>query len=161
MKRAKKYLNTREKDSQRKKISKEWCDIIGHTEHNSPWLTIFLEKLHEGHQGNVKCRRRAVQSVWWPGVSKNIKELIDNCRICCQTTKSHPEPLIRTLMPARLWQRIATALMEFKKVQYLVVVDYYSRYIELSKLESISSASNQPLEVHQGKTWSSRNTCVR
>lgn len=100
-----------------------------------------LEKLHEGHQGIVKCRRRAVQSVWWPGVSKNIKELIDNCRICCQTTKNHPEPLIPTPMPARPWQRIATDLMEFKKVQYLVVVDYYSRYIELSKLESTSSAS--------------------
>lgn len=100
-----------------------------------------LEKLHEGHQGIVKCWRRAVQSVWWPGVSKNIKELIDNCRICCQTTKNHPEPLIPTPMPARPWQRIATDLMEFKKVQYLVVVDYYSRYIELSKLESTSSAS--------------------
>ena len=100
-----------------------------------------LEKLHEGHQGIVKCRRRAVQSVWWPGVSKNIKELIDNCRICCQTTKNHPEPLIPTPMPARPWQRIATDLMEFKKVQYLVVVDYYSRYIELSKLESTLSAS--------------------
>ena len=82
-----------------------------------------LEKLHEGHQGIVKCRRHAVQSVWWPGVSKNIKELIDNCRICCQTTKNHLEPLIPTPMPARLWQKIATDLMEFKKVQYLVVGD--------------------------------------
>jgi transposase InsO family protein len=44
-------------------------------------------------------------------------------------------------MPARPWQRIAADLMEFKKVQYLVVVDYYSRYIELSKLENTSSAS--------------------
>ena len=82
-----------------------------------------LEKLHEEHQGIVKCRRRTVQSVWWPGVSKNIKELIDNCRICCQTTKNHLEPLIPTPMPARLWQKIATDLMEFKKVQYLVVGD--------------------------------------
>ena len=41
------YLNTREKDGQRKKISKEWCDIIGHTEHNSPWLTIFSCMNHE------------------------------------------------------------------------------------------------------------------
>ena len=36
-----------------------------------------LEKLHEGHQGIVKCRRRAIQSVWWPGISKNVKELIE------------------------------------------------------------------------------------
>ena len=100
-----------------------------------------LDKLHEGHQGIVKCRRRAIQSVWWPGVSKNVKELIDNCRICCQTRKNSPEPLIITPMPGWPWQRIAADLMEFKKSQYLVVVDYYSRYIELSKLESTSSSS--------------------
>ena len=98
-----------------------------------------LEKLHEGHQGIVKCRRRAVQSVWWPGLSRNIKELIDNCRVCCQATKNHPEPLIPTQMPGRPWQKVAADLMEFKKAQYLVVVDYYSRYIELSKLESTTS----------------------
>ncbi len=100
-----------------------------------------LEKLHEGHQGILKCRRRAIQSVWWPGISKNVKELIENCQVCCETTKNHPEPLIPTPMPARPWQRIAADLIEFKKVQYLVVVDYYSRYIELSKLENTSSAS--------------------
>ena len=100
-----------------------------------------LEKLHEGHQGITKCRRLAIQSVWWPGVSKNIKELIENCKICCQTTRKHPEPLAPSVMPERPWQKIAADLMEFKKVQYLVVVDYYSRYIELSKLESTTSQS--------------------
>ena len=121
-----------------------------------------LEKLHKEHQEIVKCRWRTVQSVWWLGVSKNIKELIDNCRICCQTTKNHPDPLIPTQMPARPWQRIATDLMEFKKVQYLVVVDYYSRYIKLSKLEKyLKCFHHQPLEVHHGKTWSSRNACVQ
>ena len=98
-----------------------------------------LEKLHEGLQGIVKCRRQAVQSVLWPGLSRNIKELIDNCRVCCQATKNHPEPLIPTLMPECPWQKVAADLMEFKKAQYLVVVDYYSRYIELSKLESTTS----------------------
>ena len=40
-----------------------------------------VDWLHEQHQGIVKCRRRAIQSEWWPAISKNIKELIDNCRI--------------------------------------------------------------------------------
>ena len=72
-----------------------------------------LEKLHEGHRGIVKCRRRAIQSVWWPGISKNVKELIDNCRICCQTTKNHPEPLIPTPMPGREFQLISRNLRKF------------------------------------------------
>ena len=28
----------------------------------------ILEKLHEGHQGITKYRRRAIDSVWWPEV---------------------------------------------------------------------------------------------
>ena len=44
-------------------------------------------------------------------------------------------------MPGCPWQRIAADLLELKKTQYLVVIDYYSRYIELPKLKSTSSAS--------------------
>ena len=34
----------------------------------------IIEKLHAGHQGIAKCRRRAQQSVWWPGLGKTLKE---------------------------------------------------------------------------------------
>lgn len=100
----------------------------------------ILEKLHEGHQGITKCRRLAIQSVWWPGLSKNIKELIENCRVCCQAKRTHPEPLIPTVMPQRPWQKLAADLMEIKKSQYLVVIDYYSRYIELTKLKDSTTS---------------------
>lgn len=95
----------------------------------------ILDKLHEGHQGITKCRRLAIQSVWWPGLSKNIKELVDNCKVCAQTRRMHPEPLKPTELPDRPWQKLAADLMEIKKSQYLVVIDYYSRYIELAKLD--------------------------
>ena len=44
----------------------------------------IIEKLHAGHQGIAKCRRRAQQSVWWPGLGKTLKEKISNCPACCQ-----------------------------------------------------------------------------
>ena len=42
----------------------------------------MLDKLHTGHQGIIKCRRRPQQSVWWPGLSKHLEELVTNCFEC-------------------------------------------------------------------------------
>ena len=42
----------------------------------------MLDKLHEGHQGVVRCRSRAQSSVWWPGLSRQLEELVRSCTAC-------------------------------------------------------------------------------
>lgn len=41
-----------------------------------------LDSLHGGHQRMTKCRERAKESVWWPGLSSQLNDLVKNCRIC-------------------------------------------------------------------------------
>ena len=36
----------------------------------------ILERIYTSHQGIHKCREQARQSVWWPGISRQLKDLI-------------------------------------------------------------------------------------
>ena len=96
----------------------------------------MLKKIHEGHQGITKCicRERAHQSVWWPGLSKHIEELVQRCPTCCKEQIQRAEPLLTTPLPTLPWQRVAMDILEWKKCCYLLMVDYYSRFIDVTKL---------------------------
>ena len=103
------------------------------------WMKI-LEKLHEGHQGITKTRERARQSVWWPGFSIHIEEMVKNCPTCCKFQSQRAQPLIKSTLPSLPWQKVAIDIFEWKKASYLLIVDYYSRYIEIAKLSRLTSA---------------------
>ena len=42
----------------------------------------MLDKLHHAHQGIQKCRQQAQQSIWWPGLSCQLADLVNNYSIC-------------------------------------------------------------------------------
>ncbi|KAK0140295.1 hypothetical protein N1851_022770 [Merluccius polli] len=99
----------------------------------------ILHDLHSGHQGIVKCRARARQSVWWPGLSVHISQMVENCSTCSQHKAEHREPLLTTPVQDRPWQRVGTDLFFWEKKTYLLIVDYFSRYLEVAHLYVASS----------------------
>ena len=100
----------------------------------------LLQSIHEGHLGLNKCRPRAHASVWWPGIGKDIQRMIEKCTFC-QTHRpsQRKKPLKVTPLPDRPWQNVAADRCELNGKQYLVVIDYYSRFLEIAYLPSITS----------------------
>ena len=100
----------------------------------------ILHRLHEGHQGITKCRLRARQSVWWLNLSNQIEQLIQKCPVCCKERVQRMEPLKPTELPKYPWNQVGMDLFQWESRMYLLVVDYFSRYIEIAKLNNESAA---------------------
>ena len=101
----------------------------------------MLQYIHEGHQGKEYCLLRVRNTTFWPKISYNIQQLIEKCMICQEYGKS--QPLIRTtqeLLPF-LWHTLATDLFYWKKMDFLIVTDVFSKYILVRKLPNSTSAA--------------------
>ena len=101
----------------------------------------ILDCIHTGHLGITKCRSRARTSVWWPGLSKQIEDLVAQCVTCAKDQPTPKEPLMSASFPSRPWERIATDLFELKGKVFLIVSDYYSRWFEIKELRNESSSA--------------------
>ena len=100
----------------------------------------MLEKIHESHQGIVKSKQRARDLLFWPGMMTQIEEQVAKCFKCSQYQTAHAkEPMIITETPERPWSKIAADLFEYQGNSYLLCVDYYSKWIEVDKLDDLTS----------------------
>ena len=74
-------------------------------------------------------------------MSKQLEDFILSSSVCCKERTQRAEPLIPTPFPNLPWQRVCTDPFEWKGSSYLLVVDYYSRYIEVAKLSATTAHS--------------------
>ena len=102
----------------------------------------MLAQIHESHLGVVKCKQRGRECLYWPGMQKQIEEIVNDCPACNEVDKATAkEPLKPTRIPSLPWEEVASDIFEWKNEQYLVSVDYFSKFIEADKMEDMSSAS--------------------
>ncbi|XP_012942708.1 uncharacterized protein K02A2.6-like [Aplysia californica] len=100
----------------------------------------MLSRIHDGHLGVSKCRERATSSIRWPGLSSKIREVVSRCDHCQRKRPAQPsEPLTPTALPERPFQMVGADLCNYKGHNYLVLVDYFSRYLEVAYMPDTTS----------------------
>ena len=67
-----------------------------------------LERVHEGHQGVVKCQRRFRQLFWWHGFSSSIKQFMAERRTCIESGTIKDQPSIGINLPDEPWSEVGT-----------------------------------------------------
>ena len=99
-----------------------------------------LKVLHLGHYAVDKMQLRALETIYWPGINKDILKQYQSCKTFIKHSKSQRyEPLQSHPTPELPWHTVATDLFEIKNSKYLLLVDYYSRFPILHKLGSTTS----------------------
>jgi len=101
----------------------------------------MLRRVHIGHMGMVKCKNQAKEVMFWPSMNSQIEDIVLKFPTCTEHQRSNPkEPMIAHKFPERPWQNVATALFMPENEQYLIVVDYYSRYFKLERMSTTTSS---------------------
>ena len=103
----------------------------------------ILKKLHASHQGIEKTKRRARQSVYWPGFSNDIKTTVENCSECQYYRPSaQPEPMIQEIVPNRAFEMATSDLFLYGGHHYLIYADRYSGFPMVVKFDQAPAASD-------------------
>ncbi|XP_058809864.1 uncharacterized protein K02A2.6-like [Phymastichus coffea] len=116
---------------------------------------IILKELHATHLGIVKIKMFATSYVWWPGIDKDIENLVKNCDIYMIERKKPPQtPLTTWPYPDKAWSRIHCDFAELFGKMYLLIMDSYSKWPEIINFNTNTKAHKVVKEfVFICETW--------
>ena len=101
---------------------------------------LMMKKLRSSHLGTKGCLRRARKVFYWPGMNREVKELISACHFC-NTFK--PEqcrgPLLPHEIPSHPWSRVGVDLFQLGDKLYLITLNYFSNFTEVDHLMTTTS----------------------
>ena len=96
----------------------------------------ILELLHKAHLGIEKTKAWARATVYWSGISGDIKSYIQKCKECQQYRYKNPkETFITHPIPDTPWTKIGSNIFEYSGKLFIVAIDYFSKFIEFSEIK--------------------------
>lgn len=102
----------------------------------------MINRVHYNHLGVNKCLKLAQESIFWPTMNNEIRQIIEECHLCLKYSKSQPaENLKSHEIPYLPWNKVGCDLFELNGKKFLLVVDYYSKYIEIEELYNNTTSS--------------------
>ena len=85
----------------------------------------MLEKIRQGHMGIENSKRRARDTLYWPGMNSQITDTVSRCTICLEHQRQNAkEPMIPFRVPTKPWELLATDFFTWDKSEYVIIVDY-------------------------------------
>ncbi len=80
---------------------------------------------------------KRAQRVWWPGITKDVKEYVKRCHTCqSQSDKQQREPMESFEIPMAPGLVIGSDFFECGRDEYVIFVDLFSTWIEFFKVQT-------------------------
>lgn len=100
----------------------------------------MLSKIHYAHFGKEKCKMLARKTVFWPGMSKQIDDVVSNCDTCCSFQRDNSkEPMIEKTIPRNPWEIVASDIFFLLGKKYIIVVDTFSKFVDIQNLNDLTT----------------------
>ena len=84
--------------------------------------------------------------IFWPGITKDIINMIEHCEVCQKYQDKQPREQITTPpIPSSPWHTIASDLFEFQGKTYLITSDRYTKFVVVREL--VDHSAEQTIKV--------------
>lgn len=101
-------------------------------------INYLFQKLHD-----KKYWKNFTMIIFVARYEKKIEDMTASCDICCTFEISQgSEPLMTHSVPRLPWNKVAADIFHLCSESYLLIVDYYSKFVEVVNLNKNFSSQN-------------------
>ena len=101
----------------------------------------LIIKLHKAHPGTTKTQWRGRRDYYWPGMNEAIQQHVRTCGTCIPFSATQPQqPIIPQNVSQGPMHVVGADQFSIGKREYLVIVDQYSGWPDVTELNNASSS---------------------